>query len=133
MLKYQACLAFQHWDIRTFLGGECFVLSSILRMVEQGTLYEMDRKCKANRKLTIGWRRIFYKLFSFSWKLFWKRFEDNNTVTETLDYYHQKVNVRVASNVAERLKGTVMQIGKALINDRLRVSKVSRKFRIPAI
>ena len=22
MLKYQACLAFQHWDIRTFLGGK---------------------------------------------------------------------------------------------------------------
>ena len=33
------------------------------------------------------------------------------------------------------LKGTVMQIGKALINDplALRVSKVSRKFRIPTI
>ena len=28
-------------------------------------------------------------------------------------------------------KGTVRQIGKALINDRLRVSKVSRKFCIP--
>ena len=24
MLKYQACLAFQHWDIRTFLGGGMF-------------------------------------------------------------------------------------------------------------
>ena len=31
------------------------------------------------------------------------------------------------------LKGTVMQIEKALINNRLRVSKVSRKFRIPTI
>ena len=31
------------------------------------------------------------------------------------------------------LKGTVMQIENALINDRLRVSKVSRKFRIPSI
>ena len=30
-------------------------------------------------------------------------------------------------------KGTVMQIEKALINDRLRVLKVSRKFRIPNI
>ena len=30
-------------------------------------------------------------------------------------------------------KGTVMQIEKALIIDHLRVSKVSRKFRIPAI
>ena len=29
------------------------------------------------------------------------------------------------------IKGTVMQIDKALINDRLRVSKVSRKSRIP--
>ena len=30
-------------------------------------------------------------------------------------------------------KGTVMQIEKALINDRLRDLKVSLKFRIPAI
>ena len=30
-------------------------------------------------------------------------------------------------------KGTVMQIEKALINDRLLVSKVSWKFRIPTI
>ena len=30
-------------------------------------------------------------------------------------------------------KGTVMQIEKALINNRLRVSKVSGKFRIPTI
>ena len=30
-------------------------------------------------------------------------------------------------------KGTIMQIEKALINDRLRVSKVSRKFRITTI
>ena len=29
------------------------------------------------------------------------------------------------------IKGTVMQIEKALINDRLRVPKVSWKFRIP--
>ena len=31
------------------------------------------------------------------------------------------------------IKGTVMQIEKALINDRLSVSKISWKFRIPAI
>ena len=31
------------------------------------------------------------------------------------------------------VKGTVMQIKKALINDRLRVSKVYRKCRIPTI
>ena len=31
------------------------------------------------------------------------------------------------------VNGTVMQIEKALINDRLRVSKVSRKCRIPTI
>ena len=31
------------------------------------------------------------------------------------------------------IKGTVLQIEKALINDRLLISKVSRKFRIPAI
>ena len=30
-------------------------------------------------------------------------------------------------------KGTVMQIEKTLINDRLRVSKISWKFRTPAI
>ena len=31
------------------------------------------------------------------------------------------------------LKGTVMEIEKALINDRLRLSKVSSKLRIPTI
>ena len=31
------------------------------------------------------------------------------------------------------VKGRVMQIEKVLINDRLRVSKVSSKFRIPTI
>ena len=31
------------------------------------------------------------------------------------------------------IKGTVIQIEKAPINDRLRVSKVSSKFRIPTI
>ena len=31
------------------------------------------------------------------------------------------------------LKGTVMQTEEVLIHDRLRVSKVSRKFRIPII
>ena len=31
------------------------------------------------------------------------------------------------------IKGTVMQTEKALINDRLRVSKLSRKFLIPTI
>ena len=31
------------------------------------------------------------------------------------------------------IKGTVMQIEKALVNDRLRVSKVSCKFYIPII
>ena len=31
------------------------------------------------------------------------------------------------------VNGTVVQIEKALINDRLRVSKVSWKFRIPTI
>ena len=30
-------------------------------------------------------------------------------------------------------KGTVMQLEKALINDRLRVSKASGKFRIPTM
>ena len=31
------------------------------------------------------------------------------------------------------IKGAVMQIKKALVNDRLRVSKLSRKFCVPAI
>ena len=35
--------------------------------------------------------------------------------------------------IADYLEGTVMQIEKVLINDRLRVSKVSWKFRIPTI
>ena len=39
-----------------------------------------------------------------------------------------------ASNFCKQnIKGTVMQIEKALINDRLSVSKVSWKFRIPTI
>ena len=36
-------------------------------------------------------------------------------------------------SLCNSLKGTVMQIEKAPINDRLRVSKVSWKFRIPTI
>ena len=36
-------------------------------------------------------------------------------------------------NVLKILKDTVMQIEKALINDRSRVSKLSRKSRIPTI
>ena len=48
-----------------------------------------------------------------------------------------KNNKQTHEQVKIRLKGTVMQknskIQKALINDRLRVSKVSWKFRIPII
>ena len=36
-------------------------------------------------------------------------------------------------DLSPNIKGTVMQIKKALINDHLRVSKVSWKFRIPTI
>ena len=35
------------------------------------------------------------------------------------------------SSIDQNFKGTVMQIDKTLINDRLRVSKISLKFRIP--
>ena len=38
-----------------------------------------------------------------------------------------------ALNLGDSIKGTVMQIEKALINDRLRVSKVSWGFRIAII
>ena len=37
------------------------------------------------------------------------------------------------AHVTQSIKGTVMQIEKALINDGLRVSKVSGKFRIPTV
>ena len=37
------------------------------------------------------------------------------------------------SSIHEKVKGTVMQIEKALINDRLHSSKVSRNFSIPTI
>ena len=36
-------------------------------------------------------------------------------------------------NIKNSIKGTVMQIEKALINDRLNVSRVSWKFHIPTI
>ena len=36
-------------------------------------------------------------------------------------------------NFEKQFKGAVMQIEKALINDCLRVSKVSGKFRIPTV
>ena len=36
-------------------------------------------------------------------------------------------------SICSKFKGTVMQIEKTLINDRLHVSKVSRKFDIPTI
>ena len=41
--------------------------------------------------------------------------------------------IKLLNDMTWRFKGTVMQIEKALITDRLRVSKVSRKFRIPTI
>ena len=39
----------------------------------------------------------------------------------------------VWNEFSDKFKGAVMQIEKALINDRLRVSKVSWKFCIPTI
>ena len=42
-------------------------------------------------------------------------------------------SVRFFGPVDFSIKGTVMQIEKALVNDRLRVSKVSLKFRIVTI
>ena len=45
----------------------------------------------------------------------------------------QSTNLNAVSTSCRVLKGTVMQIAKALINDRLRDSKVFIKFRIPTI
>ena len=39
----------------------------------------------------------------------------------------------LSSGISYSLKGTVMQIEKALINDRLRVSKISQKFHVSTI
>ena len=41
--------------------------------------------------------------------------------------------LRMNNSIILTIKGTVMQIEKTIINDSLSVSKVSRKFRIPAI
>ena len=52
-------------DIQTILKKKNFFAPlNILQKVEQGPLYKMDRKFKANWKLTIGWG-IFYMQFSF--------------------------------------------------------------------
>ena len=45
----------------------------------------------------------------------------------------EKFSANLLKLTEETRKGAVMQIEKTLINDRLRVSKVSRKFRVPAI
>ena len=55
---------------------------------------------------------------------FWKRF--NNFVNIVTSHRSQ---IKSFNNI----KGTSMQIEKVLINDRLRVSKVSGKFRTPTI
>ena len=53
MLKYQVYLPVQHLDIQTLLKKKYFIPSSTFQKAEQGTLYEMDTKYKANWKLTI--------------------------------------------------------------------------------
>ena len=45
-----------------------------------------------------------------------------SSYTSKIKYFNEKI-----------VKGTIMQIEKAMINDRLRVSKLSEKFRIPTI
>ena len=65
-VKYQVWLSVQHLDIQTILKKKKknFAPLNTLQKVEQGPLYKMDRKFKANWKLTIGWG-IFYMQFSF--------------------------------------------------------------------
>ena len=49
-------------------------------------------------------------------------------LTKATDLYHlsiKRIRIPPPSPMTNRVKGTVMQIEKALINDRLRVSKVS--------
>ena len=76
-VKYQVWLSVQHWIYKPFWKKKNFFSPlNILQKVEQGPLYKMDRKFKANWKLTIGWG-IFYMQFSFWSDLFWKRFADN--------------------------------------------------------
>ena len=43
---------------------------------------------------------------------------------------HGTVKRQTKRNKTLKIKGTVMEVEKALINNRLRVSKVPRKFRI---
>ena len=58
---------------------------------------------------------------------------------EFLDHHLQPIMrswvpyVKDTESFLSKLKGTVMQTEKPLINDRLRVSKVSWKFRVPVI
>ena len=52
------------------------------------------------------------------------------------DLRHERVNYNeycITVAYQKNIKGTVMQFEKALIIDRFRVSKASRKLRIPAI
>ena len=49
-------------------------------------------------------------------------FKENN---DYVTFYKTEFSEKRAPEVTECIKGTVMQIEKALINDRLRVSKVS--------
>ena len=53
-------------------------------------------------------------------------------IRNTDDTINTKVHLK-PTNTCIYIKGAVMRIEKALINDRLRVSKVSWKFRIPTI
>ena len=62
-------------------------------------------------------------------------FTENHLATAALISWYQATRNEDAAYLCKIgvLKGTVMQIEKVLINDCLRISKLSRKFRMPTI
>ena len=85
------------------------------------------------------WKKMFSLLFSLDCCVYQikkcRKRQDSFRVCSF--YIHGKEHTERCAIIKGKLKcdlkGTVMQIGKALINDRSRVSKVAGKFHIPTI
>ena len=126
-----------------------------LRLILQSELYWKTRLISSEKKLSRSIRllskighyvpkylltTIYYSIFNshliYAFE-FWVP-KQNNALVERSQKLQEKavclINFEINPwIVSQPFKGTVMQIEKALINDRLRVSIVSREFFVPTI
>ena len=83
--------------------------------------------CKNFKNLTKNVREILTYQPVFEWR------QHDYRVYSSKDFNHYIIMMTLSKIHYFSIKGTVMQIEKALTNDLLRVSKVSWKFRIATI